>query len=132
MRQGKIYSFTRLITKYNVDFTIQLFDDDTNTHVYNDLGEKASPVDYPKEHCHGALIPPSDKEIYQSGGRIRTSDRILYLAESKHPVNVPVLPPKTKVFHKGKTYYVEGDGDFLDFGDFYRYVLKGVSVFDKN
>jgi len=131
MRYNKIYSFSRLIDKYTVDFLIQLNDYDApTTEEYDDLGNPIIPTNVPFEPFRAAIIPPSDKEIYQSGGAITSSDRIMYVKDVAHPLGFESLPPKTKVKHKGKTYFIEGDADFLDFADFYKYVLKGVAVFD--
>lgn len=128
MINNKIYSFTRLIKKYSIDFEYQLVNDDTSTDSYDDLGNNLNDVVFPRVKSHGALIPPSKIEIYQSGGRLTSSNRILYISEHDHPA-IDKFPPKTKIFHDNMTYFVEGEGDFLDFGDFTRYVLKAVSSF---
>lgn len=131
-KRPKIYSFTRLIAKYTIDFKLQLFNDDTSKDKahYDDLGKPVVPVTHPIIPARGALIPPTSQEIYQAGGRLTSSDRILYISENDYPEGLPILPPKTKIFDRGNTYYVEGDGYFLDFGDFMRYTLRRVSAFD--
>lgn len=131
---SKIYLFSRLIKKYNVIFEVKLnlrADEDLNPDEYDDLGNPIVPKPIPAVRMNGAIIPPNSREIYESGGAITTSDRILYVREGQHPFGHSYLPPKTQVKHKGKMYYVEGDADFMDFADFYRYQLKGVSVFEQ-
>lgn len=132
MKRPKIYSFTRLIAKYTIDFQLQVFSDDISKDKvdYDDLGNPVLPIVHPIIDARGALIPPTSQEIYQAGGRLTSSDRILYISENDYPQGLPILPPKTKIFDRGNTYYVEGDGYFLDFGDFMRYTLRRVSAFD--
>lgn len=123
----KLYKFTRLIKKYNVNFIIKPPTEQENGLRRDEFDNLGNPI-LPQppilpENANGALIPPSDTDTYSDGGRMKRSDRILYYQGV-------YLPPKTRVIHKGKTYYVEGDADFLDFGDFTRYNLRGVDVFD--
>lgn len=128
MRRNKIYSFTRLIDKYTIPFSVETFIDHGNKDLYDDLGNKISSDVSVKEIAKGALIPPSNSEIYESGGRITRSDRMLYMKLDGYPDGITLFAPKTRVVQRGFTYFVEGDANFEDFGDFHRYVLKGVDV----
>lgn len=73
--------------------------------------------------AEGALIPLSQRVIYQSGGRLTEADRHLYSLDQK-------IPKKSKVFYDDLTYHVESKTPFSPYGDFAVYILKAVSAFD--
>lgn len=115
----KLYSFARLIKKYYTDIEVQIsipgyWDDETGEYVEG----KDKPVTK-----QAAVIPMSSKQIYDSGGAYTTADRNIFILEP--------LTPKTKVTYKGLTYSVEQSTDFTEYGDFFMYVLKAVSTFDR-
>lgn len=128
MTRTKIYSFTRLIKKYTIPFSLQLFDDNVNGVEYDDLGKKVIPTPTVPFDAEGALIPPTHRQIYESGGRLTSSDRLLYI-HTNQISGLEELPPKTRLFNKGKTYFVESRSDYEDFGDFQSYVLRSVNSF---
>lgn len=115
----KLYRFARLIQKYYTDIEVQIategyWDDETGEYVPS----KNDPVT-----LKAAVIPMSSQQIYNSGGSYTTADRNIFILEP--------LTPKTKVTHKGLTYSVEQSTDFTEYGDFFMYVLKAVSTFDR-
>lgn len=128
------YNFKRLIRKYTVSFFVQLpandkqFKDDE----VDDLGNPINPEYTAQKPFKGAIIPFNSREVYQSGGRITESDRQLYidLGNSEEMREKLHLPPKTKVFHQSRVYFVEGEGNYLDFSHFVIYTLKEVSSFN--
>ncbi|MFB8733891.1 hypothetical protein ACEQPO_08035 [Bacillus sp. SL00103] len=70
----------------------------------------------------GALVVLPSQLIYQSGGRLTTFDRQLYINKSVE------IPLKSKVIYKGSRYHVESMNPFEDYADFNSYILKAVSV----
>lgn len=128
MRSNKLYNFSRLIDKYSVPITYELPVEGSRTDrlEYDDLGNQINPVTPLTGGGMAAVTRPSDKEIYQSGGRITTANRILRVRDNS---GIPYLPPKTKIFKDGKTYFIEGNVDHSDYADFKRYLLTEVEVF---
>lgn len=116
----EIYRFKRLIDKYSVSFLLEI----EGTGAFDDLGEWQE-GESAKTSQTGALVPLTQRQIYQSGGRLTDADRTLIISKSV------VIPPKSKVHYKGKTYHVEAMIPFEDYGDFNSYTLKHVSAFDE-
>lgn len=114
----KLYRLKRLIEKYFADIEIKTetegyYDDHTGMYVPGTKETKS---------MNAAVIPVSERQLYQSGGRYTDADKNIYTFES--------LQPKTKVIYKGITYSVEQSSDYTEYGDFFHYVLKAVSSFD--
>lgn len=132
MRQNKIHNFSRLLKKYESEFEVVLpnVDNGTNGDDYDDLGNPIIREPLVRIKVLGSIMPPSYREVYQSGGAITTSDRILRISTVNSPSFMLSLPHKTKIIHKGKTFFTEGVADFLDFADFCRYTLKGSDIVD--
>lgn len=128
------YNFKRLIKKYTVSFFVQLPANDKqfgNDEV-DDLGNPITPEYAAQKPFKGAIIPFNSREVYQSGGRITESDRQLYIdAGSNENIQGELyLPPKTRVIHQNRVYFVEGEGNYLDFSHFILYTLKEVGPFN--
>lgn len=130
MMSNKIHNFTRLLKKYDVEFELVLPNKDNGIDGgdYDDLGNPIVTEPLIPIKVHGAIMPPTYREVYQSGGAITSSDRILRFSERLSPSFTMNLPHKTRIIHKGKTFFTEGEADFLDFADFYRYILKGSDI----
>ncbi|ATN94270.1 hypothetical protein [Lysinibacillus phage vB_LspM-01] len=129
MRYNKLYNFSSLIDKYSVPIRYELPIEGSRTDntEYDDLGNLINPPAPITGTGMASVTRPSDKEIYQSGGRITVANRILRVKDSS---GIPYLPPKTKIFKDGQTYFVEGNVLHSDYADFKRYNLTEVDVFD--
>jgi hypothetical protein len=115
-----IYSFQRLIEKYSVPFELEV---DTAGY-WDDLGEWKEGI-LASTSQTGALVPLTQRQIYQSGGRYTDADRTLIIHRSV------TIPPKAKIHYKGQTYHVEALIPYEDYADFNSYSLKHVSAFDE-
>ena len=73
----------------------------------------------------GAIIPLSERKIYQSGGTYTSKDRRLYMTT---PIESALK--ETQVRYKGNVYDIEEDTDYSDYSAAYIYVLRWVSSFD--
>lgn len=72
---------------------------------------------------YGAIIPFSNKEIFNSGGKYTSSDRQLAIAEK--------LELGAKVVDGSETYTITSEDPYADhYADTNIYHLKAVSVFD--
>ena len=113
------FNFKRLIDKYSVMFELVIQDEGG----YDELGrwQDGEAVTTTQK---GALVVVPSQLIYQSGGRLTTFDRQLYISKSVE------IPLKAKVIYKGNTYHVESMNPFEDYADFNSYILKAVSSFD--
>ncbi len=116
----EIYRFKRLIDKYSVSFQLEI----ESAGAFNHIGEWVEGAPVTTSHT-GALLPLTQRQIYQSGGRLTDADRTLIISKSV------VIPPKAKIDYKGKTYHVEAMIPFEDYGDFNSYTLKHVSAFNE-
>ena len=111
----KLYNFKRLVRKYSVTF--ELITHEAGTYKDGRYVETES-VTASKT---GAIVPLSQRKIYQSGGTLSTTDRQLYMLERiTEPLN------NATVKYKGKTYKIEEDTDYTDYSDVSVYVLKWV------
>lgn len=112
---AKLYNFTRLITKYSVQFTlISVSEGGYVGGKYVSGGEVEMPLT-------GAIVPYPDSKIYQSGGYLTQKDRQLYM---KTPISSPLKG--AKVEYKGDIYNIEQNTDYGDYADAYIYALKWV------
>lgn len=132
MKLNKIHKFSRLLKKYESEFEVVLpnKDEGVERNEYDDLGNLIIRDTLVPVKVLGSIMPLSYREVYQSGGAITTSDRILRISTVNSPSFMLSLPHKTKIIHKGKTFFTEGVADFLDFADFCRYTLKGSDIVD--
>lgn len=116
----KLYNFARLIRKYSTTFCFYV----QNGGHYESgkwvTGESA------KYEATGAIIPMSESRIRESGGAYTSKDRELYMMQP-----IPDSLRGAQVCYQGCTYSVEAETDYRDYADVYVYVLKWVSLFDK-
>lgn len=112
----RIYSFERLIRKY---FTSILINIEVPGGFVDGIYTPGGKVE---KQVQAAVIPMSSKQLYQSGGRYTDADKNIYTLEP--------LIPKTKMIYKELTYSVEQSSDYTEYGDFFHYVLKAVSILD--
>lgn len=111
--------FESLVTAFSVPFQL-ILPADPNGGAYVDgewVPNKSDPVT--KE---GAIIPYTDKEIFESGGRISEHDRQLaYVGD---------LPLNAEIIDGSNTYKILSVGPYRDhYADTNLYQLKAVSVF---
>ncbi|WP_426005355.1 hypothetical protein [Bacillus sp. DWP3-1] len=113
------FNFMKLIDKYSVTFDLIVQSEGD----YDDIGrwQDGEPITTTQK---GALVVLPSQLIYQSGGRLTTFDRQLYISKSVE------IPLKSKVIYKGSSYHVESTNPFEDYADFNSYILKAVSSFD--
>lgn len=112
---GKLYDFTRLIKKYSNKFEVISSED--GKYVDGKYQAGLSTV----EEMSGAIIPMTERKIYQSGGALKSTDIQLY--------TIKPLPKDCKVRYKNNTYSVEEETNHEDYADAYVYVLRWVSSF---
>ncbi|RUL56466.1 hypothetical protein [Lysinibacillus antri] len=111
-----MYNFSRLINKYSGPITVFVT---TKGGWVNGKPVESEPI---PETRQAALIPFDVKTIAQLGGLVTNADVQLYsLAPFVHG---------DKIEKNGQKYTVDTSADFTQFGDFYRYIAKGVSSFD--
>lgn len=112
-----MYSFSRLIRKYSKP-TI-LHGEATGGAWVNGKWVEGEPS---LETIPLALIPFDVKSIAQLGGLVTNADVQVYsLAALKHG---------DKIEQNGSKYTIDTSANFTAYGDFYRYIAKGVSSFD--
>ena len=116
---GKLYDFTRLINKYSS--SVELITETDGQYVNGMWQGGLSTV----TTIQGAVVPLSERKIYQSGGTLSSTDRQFY---TTCKITAPLK--NVKIRYKGKTYSVEEETDYGDFSDAYIYVLKWVNSFD--
>lgn len=114
---GKLYNFVRLIKKYSV--TYELITTSEGGYVNGKYQKGISTV----TEMYGAIVPLTERKIYQSGGNYSTKDRQLF---SSVPITAPLKD--TKVRYKGETYNVEEETNYSDYSDAYVYLLRWVSA----
>lgn len=115
---GKLYDFTRLIRKYSNVF--EVISSENGEYVDGKYQAGLSTV----IEMTGAIIPMTERKIYQSGGTLKSTDRQLY--------TLTLLPKNCKVRYKNNVYSVEEETNYEDYADVYVYVLKWVSNFDRS
>lgn len=112
-----MYSFSRLIKKYS-----------RPTILHGELtegewiGGRWVDGEPSQEIISLAIIPFDIKTIAQLGGTVTSADAQLY--------SLSTLKHGDKIEQDGDKYTVDTSANFKPFGDFYRYVAKGVSSFD--
>lgn len=116
----ELYRFKRLIDKYSVLFQLEI----DSAGAFDHVGEWEVGVPITTTHA-GVLVPLTQRQIYQSGGRLTDADRTLIISKSV------VIPSKAKIQYKSQTFHVEATIPFEDYGDFNSYTLKHVSAFNE-
>lgn len=111
----KLYNFLRLINKYSVDFCLHRTQGSYVAGKWEEGGEVV-------EKMRGAIVPMSQRKVYDSGGTYTAQDRELYLTT---PLKAPLSA--LKVVYKGNTYTVEDARNFEEYADVAVYTLKRVS-----
>lgn len=114
-----VFDFSDMLAEYSLPLTML---QPGTPGYYDDNGQWVPGSDYVEVPITGALIPFSQNEIYQSGGRLTQSDRQLLIDNSD-------IPMKTEIVHGGQKYSVEGKTPYSDYADFDQYELKWVSAF---
>lgn len=119
----KFFNFKALIDQFTVTFTIEYPLTSDEAVEYDWLGKEIPTKQKVPMTGKGALIPMSQKNIYQSGGRLTEADRQLYSLDHN-------IPNKSKITYKGMIYHVESKTPYEDYADFSTYTLKGVDAFN--
>ncbi|MEK5148769.1 hypothetical protein MKX53_17450 [Psychrobacillus sp. FSL K6-4615] len=112
-----MYNFSRLINKYS-RATI-LHGEATEGTWVNGKWVDGVPS---QETISLAVIPFDIKTIAQLGGTVTAADAQIY--------SLNALKHGDKIEQDGAKYTVDTSANFKPFGDFYRYIAKGVSSFD--
>lgn len=115
-----MYDFTDLIERHS--FPFELVSHTGGAYVG---GKWQSGLETISERI-GAIIPLTERKIYQSGGTYSTKDRHLYMIT---PIEESL--EGAQVRYKGNVYNIEEDRDFSDYSETYVYVLRWVSAFDR-
>lgn len=115
------FDFSRLIEKYSVDS--QLIRPSTGGKYVG--GNWIPDAAQEPEIITGAIIPMTDRKIYQSGGTYTEKDREL-ITETE----IPLEPAAYIVFQENK-YQVESETDYSIYAGFHDYNLKRVGAFDR-
>lgn len=113
----KMYNFSRLVKKYSRP-TI-LHGEATEGDWINGKWMEGQPS---QETIDLALIPFDVKTIAQLGGLVTNGDVQVY--------SLTALKHGDKIEQNGSKYTVDTSANFTAFGDFHRYIAKGVSSFD--
>lgn len=118
---GLLYNFSRLIKKYSVDCHL-LSEPSSGSYIGGEWVPDGVPL---PQDITGAVIPMTDRKIYQSGGTYTEQDR-----EFITLVGIP-LEPTHYIVHGGTKYKVQGNTDYSDYAGFHAYNLKRVDAFDR-
>ncbi len=118
---GTLYNFNRLIRKYSMDCQL-LSEASSGSYIGGEWVPEEAP---PPQDITGAVIPMTDRKIYQSGGTYTEQDR-----EFITLMEIPLEPVHYIVHGKAK-YQVQGNTDYSDYAGFYAYNLKRVGAFDR-
>lgn len=111
-----MYNFTRLINKYSGPVTAYIKGEGSWLN-----GKWVDCIETPVTR-QAALIPFDIKTMTQLGGLVTNGDVQLYSL-------IPFMQGD-KIEKDGDKYKVDTSANFKPFGDFYRYIAKGVSSFD--
>lgn len=109
----KRYNFKRLIQKYSVPFTL------CRTQKGGYVSGKWEPGEETTEEMCGAIVPISERKLYDLGGTYTEQDRELYLQK---PLEAPLS--EFRVIYKGNTYAVESGRNYEEYADAVVYMLK--------
>lgn len=117
----QIFDFDRLIKKYSVDCKLHA-EAAGGSYVGGEWVPEAAP---PPIDVSGAIVPMTDRKIYQSGGTYTEQDRE-FITHTEIP-----LEPAHSLVYKGVKYQVQGNTDYSDYAGFYAYNLKRIGAFDR-
>lgn len=118
---GRRFNFDRLIKKYSVDCQL-LSESSLGSYIGGEWIPDETP---PMQNITGAVIPMTDRKIYQSGGTYTEHDRE-FITKAEIP-----LEPTHYILYKGMKYQVEENTDYSNYAGFYAYNLKRVNAFDR-
>lgn len=118
--------FSDMLLDYQVDVTIETYSTITNNNGGYDeeTGERIPPstsTNITREDFQAVVLPYSQNELYQSGGRLST--------QSRKMITNRLLDIKTVVVTGPNKYSIEGLTDYTNFATFIEYELKWVSAF---
>lgn len=119
---GILFQFDRLLQKYSAKCGL-LSEASSGNYVGGEWLPAPAP---PLEDIIGAVLPMTDRKIYQSGGIYSEQDKEFLTTQE-----IPLVPVHY-VVHKGMKYQVQENTDYSDFAGFYAYNLKRVDVFDRS
>lgn len=115
-----MFRFADLVSKYSVSCTlVRVAEGEYVAGEYKD-GERTETA------VTAAVISMSQSKIYQSGGRLTSADRTMYVLKALDIIN---LEGKADyyVVHHGLTYKVEASGLYgEDYADFNEYTLRRI------
>ena len=114
-----MYDFRDLIKRHSVTF--ELISHSAGKYV----GGKWQSGSESISERSGAIIPLSERKIYQSGGTYTSKDRNLYMIT---PIEGALK--ECQVRYKGVIYNIEEEKNFSEYSADYVYVLRWVSSFD--
>lgn len=118
---GRLFNFDRLVKKYSINCQL-LSEAVSGSYVGGEWVPGPAP---PSRGITGAVIPMTDRKIYQSGGTYTEHDR-----EFVTLTEIP-LEPTHYILYKGMKYQVEENTDYSDYAGFYAYNMKRVGAFDR-
>lgn len=118
--------FSNMLLDYQVDVAIETYSTVTNNNGGYDeeTGEVIRPsvsTNVTREDFRAVVLPYSQNELYQSGGRLST--------QSRKMITNRLLDIKTTVITGPNKYSIEGMTDYTNFATFIEYELKWVSAF---
>lgn len=116
-----MYRFDRLIKKYSVNCKL-LLEAAGGSYVGGEWVPEAAPAPI---DVSGAVVPMTDRKIYQSGGTYTEQDRE-FITHTEIP-----LEPAHSLVYKGVKFQVQGNTDYSDYAGFYTYNLKRIGAFDR-
>jgi len=118
-----LFEFADMLADYESDIQVLTVQKGVNGSWDPKTGEpiKGTPETTVIIPGRGAVLPYSDSQIYQSGGRLTQSNRQLITGMD--------IPDKAIVVHKEKKYSAEAQTGYEEHADFKLYNLKWVSAF---
>lgn len=118
---AQLYNFSDLIEEYSVECEL-IRETGRGSYVGGNWVPQAA---LPAETAAGAVIPMTDRKIYQSGGMYTQNDRE-FITQKDIP-----LEPAAYIIFQGMKYHVESETDYNVYAGFHVYNLKWVGVFDR-
>lgn len=115
----KLYHLSRLIKKYTV--TCQLINTTEGHWAAGEWVEGETTT----TDIKGAIVPITEKRINNSGGDYKQGDCEFI---STKPLE---LNSDTFIVYKDKKYKLQENTDYSDYADFYNYIARRVSAFDR-
>lgn len=116
----KLYHLSRLIKKYTV--SCQLIN---TTEGHWKSGEWVE-GETTTTDIEGAIVPMTEKRINNSGGDYKQGD-------CEFISTIPLeLNGDTFIIYKDKRYKLQENTDYSDYADFYNYIARRVSAFDRD